>query len=250
MYTSVLRTHAGTRRFLLIFGALAAFALVAAAGAAAAPAVNVSNQADKEDTVTIDKVVSDGPGWIVIHIEAAGAPGPVIGYSPVADGVNTNVVVKIDSYKATPTLFAMLHKDVGKVGVYEFPGADVPVMAGGMMVSPAFQVSGIDARVYVKDQAVMSGSVSIAEVLSNGPGWLVIHIDANGAPGAVIGWAAVKDGLTRNLPVTIDAAKATPVLYAMLHTDAGKVGTYEFPGPDVPVMVDDKMVSPGFKISK
>jgi hypothetical protein len=67
-------------------------------------------------------------------------------------------------------------------------------------------------------------------VVSDGPGWIVIHIEAAGATAPVIGWTAVKDGLTRNLAVKIDAAKATPVLYAMLHTDAGKVGTYEFPG--------------------
>jgi hypothetical protein len=66
----------------------------------------------------------------------------------------------------------------------------------------------------------------------------------------VIGYAEARDGLTRNLVVKVDAAKATPILYAMLHIDAGKVGTYEFPGADVPVMVDGKMVSPPFKASK
>ena len=60
----------------------------------------------------------------------------------------------------------------------------------------------------------------------------------------------MKDGLTRMLKVKINAAKATPILFAMLHTDAGVVGKYEFPGPDVPVMVDEKMVSPGFKASR
>jgi hypothetical protein len=62
----------------------------------------------------------------------------------------------------------------------------------------------------------------------------------------VVGHAAVPDGLTRDLAVKIDAAKATAVLYAMLHVDAGTVGAYEFPGADKPVMVDGKMVSPPF----
>jgi hypothetical protein len=237
-------------RVLLVLAACCLLAFLPAARAAAAPSVVVSDQADKDDTVTIDKVESSGPGWIVIHIESNGGPGPVIGYAAVKDGVNTNVVVKIDSYSATPVLFAMLHTDAGKVGVYEFPGADVPVMSNGKMVSPPFKVSDLDMRVVVRRQAVVNSTVTIAEVLSNGPGWLVIHSDANGGPGPVIGYAAASDGLTRNLVVKIDPSKITPVLYAMLHADLGKVGTYEFPGPDVPVMVDGKMVSPPFKVTK
>jgi hypothetical protein len=237
-------------RFLLASLAALVVALAPAARVAAVPSVTVSNQEDKDDTVTIAKIVSDGPGWIVIHIETGGAPGPVIGYAAVKDGVNANVVVNIDSYTATPTLFAMLHRDVGKVGTYEFPGPDTPVVYNGTMVSPAFQVTGIDPRVVVRDQKIAMSAVTIAEVLSDGPGWLVIHADSSGAPGPVIGHAAVRDGLTRNLVVNLDASKATPVLFAMLHTDAGKVGVYEFPGADAPVIVDGKMVSPPFKASK
>lgn len=214
------------------------------------PSVSVADQAVKDDSVTIAKIVSAGPGWMVIHKDSGGAPGPVVGYAAVRKGDNDNVTVKIDAYSATPTLYAMLHKDLGAVGTYEFPGPDVPVMVKGAMVSPAFKVSDLDARVLVKDQAIQDGSVTIEEVLSNGPGWLVIHADNKGAPGAVIGHAAAPDGLTLNLPVKIDTKKATPTLFAMLHTDAGVVGTYEFPGADGPVMVDGKMVSPPFRATK
>lgn len=230
---------------------LAALALVGiqSVSAQAKPAVSVKNQAVSEDSVTIGEVTSQGPGWIVIHLDDNG-PSTVVGYAPVKDGVNKNVVVKIDTYTATPKLYAMLHKDAGTIGTYEFPGADVPVMSGGTMVSPAFVVTDLDARVSVADQKAVKGSVFVGEVLSNGPGWLVIHADKNGAPGPVIGFAAVSEGLVKNLAVKIDESKATGILYAMLHTDAGKVGTYEFPGPDVPVMVDEKMVSPAFKLTK
>jgi hypothetical protein len=251
MQASINRFSWGARgKAFVAFLAVILFAFALSAKAAAAPSVKVANQEDKDDTVTIDSVVSEGPGWIVIHIEMDGAPGPVIGYAAVKDGVNTKVVVNIDSYTATPTLFAMLHKDAGKVGTYEFPGADSPVMYNGAMVSPSFQVTGIDPRVVVRTQNISAGTATIAEVLSKGPGWLVIHADSAGAPGPVIGWAAVPDGLTRNLVVKLDPSKATPILYAMLHIDAGKVGVYEFPGPDVPVMVDGKMMSPPFKASK
>ncbi len=103
--------------------------------------VSVDNQGVVDARLVIAKVVSKGPGWIVIHTQAGGKPGPVIGYSAVRDGVNLNVVVVVDTKKVTDNLYAMLHTDAGAVGVYEFPGADAPVMAGGVMVNVPFSVS-------------------------------------------------------------------------------------------------------------
>jgi heme/copper-type cytochrome/quinol oxidase subunit 2 len=100
----------------------------------------VDNQAVTDGKVVVARVVSSGPGWIVIHTQADGKPGPVIGYSAVRSGVNENVVVVVDSKKVTPNLYAMLHADVGTVGSYEFPGADAPVFVGGVMVNVPFAV--------------------------------------------------------------------------------------------------------------
>ena len=104
--------------------------------------------------------------------------------------------------------------------------------------------------VSVGDQAVLDSRVTIAEVVSRGPGWLVIHLNADGKPGAVIGYAAVKDGTNRDVVVEVDGKRAVGDLFAMLHTDAGTVGTYEFPGPDVPVMAAGGMVNVPFKVSQ
>jgi hypothetical protein len=77
---------------------------------------------------------------LVIHADDAGSPGPVIGYSPVVDGENANVVVEVDPAQATAVLYAMLHTDAGTAGTYEFPGEDGPVMVDGQVVTPAFNV--------------------------------------------------------------------------------------------------------------
>ncbi len=103
--------------------------------------VVVKDQVLDGTSVVIAKVVSQGPGWMTIHAQEKGIIGPVIGYTHVNPGENDNVVVQIDAQKATPMLYAMLHVDAGKVGVYEFPGADVPVMVNGVMISPAFHVA-------------------------------------------------------------------------------------------------------------
>ena len=103
--------------------------------------------------------------------------------------------------------------------------------------------------VTVVDQEIVDSKVTIARVVSAGPGWLVIHAQKDSAPGLVLGYSAVKEGDNADVAVQIDATKATTTLYAMLHTDAGTIGTYEFPGSDGPVTVDGKVVTPAFAVT-
>jgi hypothetical protein len=49
--------------------------------------------------------------------------------------------------------------------------------------------------------------------------------------------------------VDIQTENATTTLYAMLHTDAGEKGVFEFPRPDSPVMVGGEVVEPLMRIS-
>jgi plastocyanin len=223
------------------------------------PSVTVADQEIMEDSVTIAEVVSDGPGWLVIHAQADGKPGPILGYSAVADGASTNVMVEIDMSGAIETLYAMLHTDAGELGTWEFPdGPDAPVVVGEQVVAPAFAITGglsaaeepIVPSVTVADQKIADGKVIIAEVVSDGPGWLVIHAQADGKPGTILGYSPVVDGANVDVLVEIDVVNATETLYAMLHTDAGELGTWEFPdGPDAPVVVSEQVVTPAFAIT-
>ena len=230
------------------------------AGTMIVPSVTVADQEIVDGKVTIAEVVSDGPGWLVIHAQADGNPGPVLGYSPVVDGANAGVMVEIDAIRATETLYAMLHTDAGEVGTWEFPeGPDAPVKVGEQVITPAFVVTGglaaveepIIPSVTVADQEIVEDRVAISEVVSNGPGWLVIHAQADGKPGPILGYSEVSDGTNTAVMVAIDTSSATETLYAMLHTDAGELGTWDFPnGPDAPVMVGEQVVTPAFKIRK
>lgn len=108
-------------------------------------AVVVADQELEEDgTVTITSVTSDTAGWLVIHAQADGRPGPILGRSQVAAGENSDVVVEIDPAGATETLYAMLHVDAGVEGEFEFPdGADGPATdADGNVVTPPFALTG------------------------------------------------------------------------------------------------------------
>jgi hypothetical protein len=133
------------RRWLGLGLGLAVLALVALAPLALAqmtPSVTVSDQPIVDNMVTVDTVVSDGPGWIVIHADDNGSPGTVLGHTAVSDGENTNVMVELATEGRTEMLWAMLHQDTGTVGTYEFPGGDPPVTLDGNIVMQSFMVTG------------------------------------------------------------------------------------------------------------
>ena len=102
--------------------------------------------------------------------------------------------------------------------------------------------------VTVSDQDATGGSVMIDEVVAPGPGWIVIHITQDDAPGPVVGQAQVSEGSNSGVEVEIDLEQATEQLFAMLHHDAGTVGEYEFPGDDAPVFVEDVVVNVPFQV--
>ncbi|MFP3853275.1 MAG: hypothetical protein ACLFWD_03155 [Anaerolineales bacterium] len=110
-------------------------------GSELSPSVSVSDQEMAEGTVTVDSVTAAQAGWMVIHADADGAPGPVIGHAAVDAGTTENVTVEVDSDAATSTLYAMLHVDTGTEGEYEFPDADPPARVDDQIVVQPFEVS-------------------------------------------------------------------------------------------------------------
>ena len=200
------------------------------------PAVEVVDQIILDGLANVFHVVSDGPGFIVIHADNNGSFGPVIGHRAVFPGSNFHVEVPIDAAAATPTLYAMLHSDTGEVGVYEFgmvEGADGPVSNDDGVIAPAFNVDIIHAQ----DSFVTDGSVTVSSVTTQADGWLVMHSDNMGAPGPVLGATQISAGTTANVSVALDG-DATDMLWPMLHVDTGTVGEYEFgtvEGADGPV---------------
>ena len=108
---------------------------------------------------------------------------------------------------------------------------------------------GEDPFVIVNDQDAGDGTVVIEDVHATEPGWIVIHLNQDGAPGAVIGFAPVEAGENHDVVVEIDLDQAAPGLFAMLHLDAGNLGTYEFPGDDVPVFLGEDIVNVPFTVT-
>src|SRR5690349_5891476 len=92
-----------------------ATAEVTEAAGAAADLVQSSDQKEGTgDTLVVAKVVASADGWIVIHADADGKPGTVLGYAAVKKGENDNVKITLtDTKDLAATEWAMLHVDAG-----------------------------------------------------------------------------------------------------------------------------------------
>jgi hypothetical protein len=222
--------------------------------AADVPAITTPRQPLEDGTIVIQQVYSDGPGWIVIHADADGQPGPVIGYTEVPDGISNEVIVQVAPEDLTETLYAMLHVDAGEEGIFEFPdGPDTPMEINGEVVTETFQGKAPDEpaetvpMLTTPRQPLEDGTITIDKVVMDQPGWVVIHADADGQPGPVIGYIEVPEGVSTEVVIQVDPEGITTLLHAMLHVDAGEEGVFEFPdGDDVPVKVDGEIVTETF----
>lgn len=97
------------------------------------PSLSVSSQILEGDQILVDSLFLDKPGYVVIHKDADGKPGAVIGNSELLSGEVNNLRVTIDTTQAGTRVFAMLHYDDGD-GVYGFPDEDFPVILEGNIV--------------------------------------------------------------------------------------------------------------------
>ena len=200
---------------------------------ATVPTINARQQLAFE-TFTADSVLSDGPGWLVIHAAAdGGGPGVVIGAEYVRDGYNEDVQVSLNTdADFGSVVFPMLHEDTGEEGAYEFgtvEGADGPVVVNGEVLT--FPTLIRPSSTTSQSQSLDAGEgnvVRIDNALIDAPGWMVIHADnGDGAPGEVLGFAPLLSGLNQNVSVLLDG-DITPTVYAMLHYDTNEIGEYEF----------------------
>jgi predicted lipoprotein with Yx(FWY)xxD motif len=143
----------------------------AAEQAESVPSVSVSDQDASGGQVTIDQVTAAEAGWMVIHADADGSPGPVIGLTAVPAGTSTGVGVDIDLAAATDRLYAMLHVDSGVVGTYEFPDADPPARVSDQVVVTPFNVELGAAQSAPAAAVVATAQSDLGTVLVDGDGF-------------------------------------------------------------------------------
>jgi plastocyanin len=109
--------------------------------------------------IVIASVELPAAGFVAVHSDGGGSPGPVIGVSELLPaGTSTDVAITLDEpLSADSVLFPMVHIDTNTNGVYEFgsvEGVDGPgVTAGGdvAVVGATVSVDGSEAATSADD---------------------------------------------------------------------------------------------------
>lgn len=193
----------------------------------------------------VDSVLSEGAGWLVIHADnGENAPGEVIGFAPVQDGFNDNVIVELPQSEITPRLFPMLHSDSGEALVYEFgevENTDLPFLYNDEIVmGSAMVIPSINADIQLTDDRLI-----VASALIDISGWLVLYVDNEGLPGDVLAYTPLNPGLNQDIPLMVDTETLTEAVHLMLHYDTrppGIFGLITEDGSDSPVVFDGEAI--------
>jgi len=189
-----------------------------------------------------------------------GMPGGLLGYAPVHQGMNTNMVVDLKTTgrnggdDITPTLWASLVAD---------SNADVPFASPDPSITPAYSTamvafgseaafapapaapakgaasSAVSApkqnKISVRRQDASDGQVIVDSVTAAQDGWLLIYNDANGTLDSPLGFAPVRQGTSTNVVVDIKTTKRngdddlSATLWATLVADPNATLPYAVP---------------------
>jgi hypothetical protein len=121
--------------------------------------VTIEDQEIVDDKVIVKQAISAGQGWIVIHADNEGSPGTILGYSPISHGVNTDIEVKLSSSDRTSVMYAMLHTDEDELGLFDFPGPDIPVKDdSGAVITPSFIITNFSGTTTTTETTTTSTS--------------------------------------------------------------------------------------------
>lgn len=100
-------------------------------------------------TIVVASVTLPAAGFIAVHGNSDGAPGPVVGHSDLLpEGTSTGVSITLDEpLTQSDLLFPMAHIDIDRDGVYEFFPPDNTVDGPALTSSGDVAVVGAEVTV-------------------------------------------------------------------------------------------------------
>jgi hypothetical protein len=207
------------------------------------PSINVADQIIASDGLLhVKEVFALEPGWLVIHNHKNDEIGPAIGQVPVEAGQNNDLAFPIRWQIASTDLLAVMYEDKEQPGGFD-KETDLPILDGGSAVVAEFSVT-LPPDIFVYDQGVHDGKITVDRATSDGPGWIAAYHDEEGQPGLIIGFAYLEDGVNEIVEVELLEASVTSQLFLILHEDSGNLGEFDFPSADLPVIYEDQLLPP------
>lgn len=208
-------------------------AVVAPFAAVYPPDILVYDQPIVDGAVVINRVISNGPGWVAVYFDQDGQPGLIIGSAPLVDGLNENVRVELIESAATPLLYARLHQDTEPGDDFNYPAADPVVLYEERMPRAAAFRTDNGAQAIVHDQPVVDDGVTVQLVITPVNTWVAIHADSDGQAGIQLGRTFVPAGVNHHIVVFLDPPPTgEAILHLVLYQDLGEPETFEALGTD------------------
>ena len=199
----------------------------------------VYDQLPFADQLVIERIVVPIDAFIAVYYDDDGQLGRVIGFAPLAAGVNENVVIEVQSNLVTPELFLAIHQDVAEPGVFDFPGEDVLLAVDGQIPAPYVVRTNPGNYMLTTDQPLSEdGSIVVPLVHLDTDGWVVVYSDEGGELGEIVGATGVAAGFLRDVVVLLDGAMPGERYHVVLHIDNAEVGEFEPPTVDNPTAPD------------
>lgn len=217
------------------------------------PDIYVIDQPVVNDQIVVERITSNGPSWLVIYSDNEGVIDRIIGFSPLEDGVNENLVVPVVGNAVTTKLHILQHEDTEPGGPFNFPASDPPLTFEGRLPAPYTFQTNPGNYLVTQDQALDvtadAPAVLVPLVVVDAPSWLVILADNDGQAGEPIGFLSIPAGVSRDIQVPIDGEQATATLYAALHMNAGDLQQFEYPdGVDAPFRYSGRLIQSPFAL--
>lgn len=207
------------------------------------PAISIEDQRVAFDgLVRVDEVFALVPGWLVIHTFEEGVVGQVVGQAPVDEGQNSNLEFPIRWRDATADLIAMLHEDKERPGGFN-AASDLPIQSMGSPVTAQFSVQ-LPPDIFVYDQPIIDGKLSLERVISEQPGWLAIYSVNDGQPDRIIGSTKIAEGINYLVDADLAGIAVTPQLFLILHEETNNPAEFNFPLADPVATYDDEPIPP------
>lgn len=197
------------------------------------PDIIVYDQPVIDGAIVIDRVISNGPGWIAVYFDDDGQPGLIIGSALLEDGLNTNVQVELVESAVTPQLFVRLHTDSEPGDPFGFPSEDPEVMYNNRLPSATVIRTNGEAHLIVEDQIIgQDDPVTVNLAVSPVDTWVAVQVDEDGQPGRMFGRTLASAGVNRDVQITLDAGWQPGLYYIVFYKDLGTPGRYDALGVD------------------
>jgi len=203
------------------------------------PDILVYDQPLIDDAIVVERVISEGPGWLAIYSDQDGQPGLIIGFAALEDGLNEAIRIELIESAVTDQLYARLHQDTTPGDEFDFPGNDPVVRYEERMPQPTVFRTDLGAAVVVRDQTLVDDSAVVSMVVVPVNAWVAVHAAADdGQPAGMLGRVFVPAGISRNVVVPLDPAPDNAPVILVLYEDQGEAEEFDALGVD-PLLTND-----------